>query len=553
MRTCVFLAAVLLLAPVCGVLAAQEAPFDTIIRNGTVYDGTGGPPVQADVGVRGDMVAAVGNLRGAEAKTVVDATGFAVSPGFINMLSWATASLLVDGRSQSDIRQGVTTEVMGEGKSMGPLNEEMKRRLPSEQRDLKFDVAWTSLSEYLQHLEKRGVSPNVASFLGAGTVREYVLGQEDRKPTPAELERMCELVRVEMEGGALGIGSSLAYAPDMFASTGELIALCRVASQYGGMYISHVRSEGSRLVEAVAELIRISREASIPAEIYHLKAGGQGNWPKMDQVISIVDDARKEGLRITADVYLYTASSNRLSSRLPAWAHDGGDRALLKRLGDPAERAKISREMHRLGPMAKTLLIGFHADRLRPLTGKTLEEVARMRGRDEVETMLDLVVEDQAATRVVTFVMSEENIRKALRKPWVSLGSDGMSLAAEGVFLLSSTHPRAYGNFARFLGKYVREENLLTLSEAVRRLSGLPAENLKLDRRGLLKVGCFADIAVFDPKRIADRATYERPHQYATGMEHVFVNGVQVLKNGEHTGAKPGRALWGPGRKRQVP
>ncbi|MCE5335890.1 MAG: D-aminoacylase [Desulfobacteraceae bacterium] len=551
MRICIFFAVFLFLCTGPADGAAAPAHFDALIKNGTIYDGTGGKPFKADVGIRADLIAAVGDLAGADAKTVVDATGLAVSPGFINMLSWATASLLVDGRSQSEIRQGVTTEVMGEGKSMGPLNELMKMRLPSEQGDMKFEVAWTGLSEYLQHLEKKGVSPNVASFLGAGTVREHVLGRENRKPSAAELERMCELVRVEMEAGALGIGSSLAYAPDMFATTEELIALCRVAARYGGMYISHIRSEGGRLIEAVSELLRISREASIRAEIYHLKAAGEKNWGKMQQAVSMIDEARRKGQPVTADMYLYTASSNRLSSRLPAWAHDGGDTALLERLRDPAARARIGEEMRKRGPMAKTLLIGFQEDRLRPLTGKTLEEVAAMRGKDQVETMLDLVLEDRTATRVVTFVMSEENIRKGLRNPWVSLGSDGTSMAAEGVFIKSATHPRAYGNFARLFGKYVREEKILSLQEAVRRVSGLPAENLRLDRRGLLKEGYFADIAIFDPEKIADRATYAQPHQYAAGMEHVLVNGVQVLKNGEHTGATPGRALWGPGKTRQ--
>jgi len=550
MRLFLFFSAVLLLAcgPACG--AEKPASFDILIRNGTVYDGTGGLPVKADVGIRGDIIASIGDLGPAEAKTVIDASGLAVSPGFINMLSWSTASLLVDGCSQSEIRQGVTTEIMGEGKSMGPLNEEMKRRTIAAQVDLKFDIAWTSLSEYLTHLESRGISPNVASFIGAGTVREYVIGLEKRKPSPAQLERMCELVRKEMEAGALGIGSSLAYAPDMFADTEELIALCKVAARYGGMYISHIRSEGGGLLDALEELLRISREADIPAEIYHIKAAGEGNWGKMDRMISRINAARESGLRITADMYLYTASSNRLSSRLPAWAHDGGDEALLRRLRDPAARARISEEMHRRGGMAKTLLIGFRADHLRPLTGKSLEEVARMRGKDQVETLMDLVVEDGTATRVATFVMSEENIRKALRNPWVSLGSDAASIAAEGVFVLSSTHPRAYGNFARLFGQYVREEGLLSLSEAVRRLTGLPASNLGLTRRGLLKQGYFADIAVFDPKRFGDRATYEQPHQYAVGMEHVLVNGVQVLKNGDHTGAKPGRALRGPGKAR---
>ena len=522
--------------------------FDTIIRNGTIYDGSGGAPFNADVGIKADRIAAVGVLSGASAENVIDARGLAVAPGFINMLSWSTASLIVDGRSQSEIRQGVTTEIFGEGASMGPLTEEMKHRTVSSQGDLKFDIAWTSLCEYLSYLEKRGISPNVGSFVGAGTVRENVIGLENKKAAPAQIARMCDLVRLEMEAGALGVGSSLGYAPDMFATTDELIAMCRVAAKYGGMYISHVRNEGGGLIEAVDELIRISREAGIASEIYHLKAGGESNWNKIDRVISMIEGARRDGLRITADIYLYTASSNRLSSRLPAWAREGGDEALLGRLRDPALRRKIGSEMRSRGTMPQTILIGFTAESLRPLTGKTLEEAARIRGKDQVETMLELIAEDKAATRAATFVMSEENIKKELRLPWVSLGSDAVSISAEGVFLKQSTHPRAYGNFARLLGKYVREEKVISLQEAIRRLTGLPAANLGLDRRGLVKEGYFADLVVFDPETTADRATYENPHQYATGVKHVLVNGVRVIENGEHTGAKPGRALWGRGK-----
>jgi N-acyl-D-amino-acid deacylase len=524
--------------------------FDTIIKNGAIYDGSGGAPFNADVGIKADRIAAVGDLSGKSAGNVIEAKGLAVSPGFINMLSWSTASLIIDGRSQSEIRQGVTTEIFGEGQSMGPLTEEMKRRTVSVQGDLKFDVAWTGLCEYLSYLERWGISPNVGSFVGAGTVRENVIGLENKKATPAQIERMCDLVRLEMEAGALGVGSSLGYAPDMFASTEELIAMCRVAAKYGGMYISHVRNEGGGLIEAVDELLRISREAGITSEIYHLKAGGENNWDKIDSVISMIERARRDGLRITADIYLYTASSNRLSSRLPAWAREGGDEALLNRLRDPAMRRKIGSEMRQRGMMPKTLLIGFTAENLRPLTGKTLEEAARIRGKDQVETMLELIAEDNAAPRVATFVMSEENIKKELRQPWVSLGSDAVSISAEGVFLKQSTHPRAYGNFSRLLGKYVREEKVITLQEAIRRLTGLPAANLGLDRRGLIKEGYFADLVVFDPETTADRATFENPHQYATGVKHVLVNGVCVITNGEHTGAKPGRALWGRGKRR---
>jgi N-acyl-D-amino-acid deacylase len=522
--------------------------FDTIVRNGTIYDGSGGAPFKADVGIKADRIAAVGVLSGASAGNVIEAGGLAVAPGFINMLSWSTASLIVDGRSQSEIRQGVTTEIFGEGQSMGPLTEDMKRRTVAAQGDLKFDIAWTSLSEYLSYLEKGGISPNVGSFVGAGTVRENVIGLENKKAAPAQIERMCDLVRLEMEAGALGVGSSLGYAPDMFATTDELIAMCRVAAKYGGMYISHVRNEGGGLIEAVDELLRISREAGIASEIYHFKAGGESNWDKIDRVISMIEGARRDGLRITADIYLYTASSNRLSSRLPAWAREGGDEALLDRLRDPALRLKIDSEMRRRGAMPKTILVGFTAESLRPLTGKTLEEAARIRGKDQVQTMLELIAEDNAATRAATFVMSEENIEKELRRPWVSLGSDAVSISPEGVFIKQSTHPRAYGNFARLLGKYVREEKVISLQEAIRRLTGLPAANLGLDRRGLIKEGYFADLVVFDPETTADRATYENPHQYATGVKHVLVNGVRVIENGEHTGAKPGRALWGRGK-----
>lgn len=558
MRFSFILATLLLLIPAAALLllpdpllSGSEAPdFDVIVRNGSVYDGAGGNPMKTDVGVRGDRIAAIGDLRQARAKVEIDARGLAVAPGFINMLSWSTVSLILDPRSQGEIRQGVTTEIMGEGESMGPLTEEMKRRMISRQGDWKYDIAWTTLAEYLACLESRGVTPNVASFIGTGTIRQNVVGLEDRKATPAELEKMCELVRREMEAGALGVGSSLAYAPDTYATTEELTAMSRVAAKYGGMYISHVRSEGDRLVESVEELIRISREASIPAEIYHLKAGGEKNWPKMDRVIALVEAARREGLRITADMYLYTASSNRLSSRIPAWAQEGGDEELLRRLQDPATRQRIASELRLRGVGARTLLVGFESEALRPLTGKTLAEVARMRKKDTIDTMLDLVVEDRAFTRVVAFSMSEDNVKKELRLPWVSFGSDAASIATEGVFIKASTHPRAYGNFARLLGKYVREEKVIPLKEAIRRLTALPASNLGLDRRGLIGEGFFADIVVFDPETIADKATYENPHQYATGVKHVLVNGVPVLKDGEHTGATPGRALWGRGKAR---
>jgi N-acyl-D-amino-acid deacylase len=529
---------------------AQPKPpvFDVLIKNGAIYDGAGATSIKADVGIKGDRIVAIGDLKNATARTIIDARGLAVAPGFINMLSWASTSLIADYRSQSEIRQGVTTEIFGEGTSMGPLNAEMKKRALAGQGDFKFDIPWNTLAEYLTYMEKRGVTPNVASFIGAGTVRTYVIGLEDKKATPEQLLQMREVVRREMEAGALGIGSSLIYAPDTYASTEELIEMCKEAAKYKGIYISHMRNEGDAVIEAVEELLRISREANIPAEIYHLKASIERNWSKMDRVIAMVNAARANGLKITADMYMYTASSNSIESRIPTWAHSGGDEAMYKRLEDPATRKRISDELHQRGPMARTVLVGLRPANLKPLIGKTLTEVAAMRGKDEVETMLDLVLEARSRIQVVTFTMSEDNIRKELLQPWISFGSDASSMAAEGMFLESSTHPRAYGNFARVLGKYVREEKVITLQDAVRRLSGLPATNLGLDHRGFLKEGYFADVVVFDPNTIADKATYDKPHQYAVGMKHVFVNGIQVLKDGEHTGAKAGRALWGPGK-----
>jgi N-acyl-D-amino-acid deacylase len=549
----------LILPPVLLFAQSKQTEFDLIIKGGTVYDGTGAAPVRTDVGIKGDRVVKVGNLDGARAGKVIDARGLAVAPGFINMLSWSTESLIVDGRSQSEIRQGVTTQVMGEGDSMGPLNERMKKRIVSEQKDIKYDIEWTTLAEYLNYLERRGISQNVASFIGATTIREHVIGLEDKPPTPAQLDEMRELVRREMEAGALGIGSSLIYAPAFYARTEELIELCKVAAKYQGKYISHVRSEGNRLIEAVEELIRISREAGIPAEIYHLKAAGQQNWAKMDRVLALVDAARRDGLKITADMYMYPAGATGLNAALPPWALDGGYEALYKRLQDPATRQKIAEAIRTptndwenlylaAGSPERVIVVGFKSEKLKPLTGKTLAEVARMRGHDPVETIMDLMLEDRSRVDTIYFLMSEENIKKQLQRNWVSLGSDEASQSPEGLFLKSNPHPRAYGNFARLLGKYVREEKVISLSDAIYRLSGLPAKNLGLDQRGFIREGMFADVVVFDADAIADRATFEKPHQYAVGMKHVFVNGVQVLKDGEHTGAKPGKALWGPGK-----
>src|SRR5437899_6236432 len=531
--------------------------FDLIVRGGTLYDGTGATPLQADVAIRGDRIAGIGDFKTWKAKTIIDANGLAVAPGFINMLSWSTESLIQDGRSQSEIRQGVTTEIMGEGESMGPVNDRVREHKIRQQTDIKYGITWNTLAEYLQYLEKRGVSCNVASFIGATTIREYVIGFEDKPPTSEQLEQMRQLVRKEMEAGALGIGTSLIYPPAFYAKTEELIELCKVAAQYQGKYISHMRSEGNRLLEALDELIRISREAGIPAEVYHIKAAGKQNWRKLDDLLSRIEAAQKEGLKITADMYTYTAAGTGLDACLPPWTEDGGYPALFNRLRDPATREKIAAQVSKdidewenmylaAGGPEHILLVGFKSEKLKPLTGKSLAKVAKMRGKDPITTIMDLILEDQSRIESIYFSMSEENVKKELAKPWISFGSDEASQAPEGVFLKSNPHPRAYGNFARVLGKYVRDEKVITLPEAVRRLSALPATNLGLDHRGFLKQGMFADVVVFDPATIADRATFEKPHQYAVGVKHVFVNGVQVLKDGEHTSAKPGRALWGP-------
>jgi N-acyl-D-amino-acid deacylase len=539
----------------------ESTPFDVVIKGGTLYDGTGGKARVTDVAIRGDRIVGVGDFKAANAKTVVDAKGLAVAPGFINMLSWSTESLIEDGRSQSEIREGVTTEIMGEGFSMGPLNDRIKERMRHDQGDIKYEIKWNTLAEYLRYLEQRGVSCNVASFIGATTIREHVIGLEDKQPTPEQLEQMRQLVRQEMEAGALGIGTSLIYPPAFYAKTEELIELCKVAAKYQGKYISHMRSEGNRLLEAIDELLRISKEANIPAEIYHIKAAGQPNWGKADAMLAKIEDARKAGLKIAADMYTYTAAGTGLDACLPPWAEDGGYPALFKRLRDPATRKKIAEEVRTpsdkwenlylaAGSPDKILLNGFKSEKLKPLTGKSLAEVAKMRGKDPIETAMDLISEDESRIDSIYFLMSEENVKKEIAKPWVSFGSDEASQAPEGNFLKSNCHPRAYGNFARVLGKYVREDKVLTLADAIRKLSGQPATNLGLDHRGFVKEGMFADVVVFDPATIGDRATFEKPHQYAVGVKHVFVNGEQVLKDGEHTGAKPGRALWGPGKIR---
>ncbi|MBX7184154.1 MAG: amidohydrolase family protein [Vicinamibacteria bacterium] len=540
--------------------AARAADYDLIVRGGMVYDGTGGPPRLADVGIRGDLIATIGDLSKASATRVLDARGLAVAPGFINMLSWSVDSLIVDGRSQGEIRQGVTTEIFGEGDSMGPLTPAMKKLREEGMGDIRYKIEWTTLSEYLNYLEKRGISPNVASYIGAATIREHVIGLDDKKATPDEMQQMRDLVRAEMKAGALGIGSSLIYAPAVYADTNELIELSKVAAQYQGKYISHMRSEGDRLLEAVDELIRIAREAKIPAEIYHMKAAGESNWNKLDAVVQKVEAARAEGLKVTADMYTYTAGATGFDACLPPWSRAGGPDEVFKRLEEPATRARISAEMKAkgagwenicaaAGSPERMLLLEFKNQALKPLQGKTLAEVVKMRGgKGWTEVIMDLVHEDRTRVGVAFFLMSEDNVRKQVKLPWVSFGSDAASMALEGVFLKSSTHPRAYGNFSRLLGRYVRDEKLIPLEEAIRRLAALPAQNLGLDRRGLLKEGMFADVVAFDPLTVGDRATFEEPHQYSVGMKHVVVNGIPVLVDGEHTGTRPGRALWGPGR-----
>ena len=556
----IFIALSLIILFACFMLSCKENynDFDVIIIGGTVYDGSGSEGVITDIGIIGNKVEAVRNLDGKTAGQVIDATGYVVTPGFINMLSWATASLIEDGNSQSDIRQGVTLEIMGEGWSMGPLSDSMKKEQKEAQGDIKYEIKWTTLGEYLQYLEDKGISTNVASFVGATTVRIHEIGYENRQPTPDELDNMKALVRTAMEEGALGVGSSLIYAPAFYSSTEELIALCKVASEYDGMYISHLRSEGDFWLEAIDELLRISKEADIPAEIYHLKAGGKDNWGKLDAALAKIDSARNAGLQITADMYNYIAGATGLDASMPPWVQEGGYDAWAKRLMDPDIRIKVKTEMMEkgdgwenlyfaAGTPENLLLVGFRNDSLKYLTGKTLQEVASMRGTSPEETAMDLVVEDGSRVGTVYFLMSEENVKRQIALPYLSFGSDAESQAPEGVFLKSNPHPRAYGNFARLLGKYVRDEKVIPLEEAIRKLTSLPAGNLKIQDRGLLKEGYYADVVVFDPETIEDHATFAEPHQYATGVVHVFVNGVQVLKEGDHTGAQPGRFVKGPG------
>lgn len=534
--------------------------YDVLIKNATIYDGSGNPPIIGSVAINADTIAAIGDVKGKGVQTI-DAKGMAVTPGFINMLSWATESLIEDGRGMSDIKQGVTLEVMGEGWSMGPLNDEMKKLSREQQGDIKYEIEWTTLGEYLQYLQKRGISPNVSSFLGATTLRIHEIGYDDRPPTEEELDNMRTLARNGMEEGALGIGSSLIYAPAFYADTPELIELCKVASEYDGMYITHMRSEGNKLLEAVDEVIEIASKADIDAEIYHLKAGGQNNWPKMDLVIEKIDSARKAGLNITTDMYNYIAGATGLDASMPPWVQEGGYVEWARRLQDPAIRKKVKAEMktdaqdwenlyYSAGSADNLILAGFKNDTLKKYTGKTLAEMAAIRGKDPEETAMDLVIQDGSRVGTVYFLMSEDNVKKQLKLPYMSFGSDAGAPATEGVFMKSSTHPRAYGNFARLLGKYVRDEKVIPMEEAIYKLTKLSADKLKIKNRGLLAPGYYADVVIFDPENVKDHATFEEPHQYAEGVKHVWVNGVQVLMNGEHTGATPGRFVKGPGYKK---
>ena len=536
--------------------------YDILIKNGTIADGSGSPTYIGSVGINADTIAAVGKLK-ATGTIEIDATGLVVAPGFINVLSWATESLIEDGMSLSDIMQGVTLEVFGEGWSMGPLNRDLKKKLqlPTAQGDIKYDIDWNSLDEYLQSLTKRGISPNVASFIGATTVRINHIGYEDRAPTDQELISMQNMVKEAMEGGALGVGSSLIYAPAFYSTTEELIALCKIASDYDGLYISHMRSEGNRLLQSVDELIRIADEADIRAEIYHLKMGGKANWNKYDEVVRKIDSARTAGLKITTNMYTYVAGATGLDASMPPWVQEGGYEKWAERLKKPKIRKRVLKEMKTqtdkwenlmaaAGNSDNLLLVGFENDSLRHYTGKTLTEIAKIHGKSPEETAIDMVIADGSRVGTVYFLMSEENLKKQIALPYMSFGSDAASQAPEGVFLNSNAHPRAYGNFSRLLGKYVRDEQIISIEEAVRKLTSLPASNLKIKKRGSLIKGYFADLAIFNPETIQDHATFTDPHQLSSGMIHVLVNGKQVLENGDHTGAMPGRVVRGPGYKK---
>jgi N-acyl-D-amino-acid deacylase len=547
--------AMVLALPVLGAGTA-EPDYDLLIRGGTIYDGSGGEGYTGDVAIAGDRIAYVGPRAPGSAGRVIDAAGQAVAPGFINMLSWSNESLLVDGRGQGELRQGVTLEVMGEGESMGPLTPAMKEEMIAQQGDLKFPVEWTTLGEYLETLERKGISLNVASHVGAATARVNLLGNADADPTPPQLAAMQDVVRRAMEEGALGVASSLIYVPGTFAETDELVALASTAARCGGIYATHMRSEGRELLEALEETIEISRRSGAPAEIYHLKAAGRENWPKLEQAIARIESARRAGLRITTDMYAYPAASTGLDAAMPPWVQEGGNAAWYARLRDPAVRARVAEEMREdgkgwsntlreAGGAENVLIVGLRNPALKPLIGKTLAEIATLRGTTPEEAAMDLVAEDESRVQSIYFLMSEDEVRRKVGLPFMSFGSDGTAVSAEGVFLKNNLHPRGYGNFARVLARYVREEKIVPIAEAVRRMSAHPAAVLGLPDRGRLREGHFADVVVFDPAAIQDHATYVQPHQYATGVSHVIVNGVPALENGEPTGARPGRFVRG--------
>lgn len=530
------------------ILACEKhEPYDLVIRNGIIMDGSGAPSFIGDIAINADTIVMVGDLKNAAGSMEIDATGLTVAPGFINMLSWANVALIEDGRSQGDIRQGVTLEVMGEGHSMGPLNEAMKQEMKESQQNITYDINWTTLGEYMEFLEKRGVSTNIASFIGNGTLRRYVMQYENRPPDAAELEKMKMLTKQAMEEGAMGLSTSLIYVPSGHAKTEEIIELAKIVADYDGMYISHIRDEEENLLDAVQELITISKEAGIRSEIYHFKASGTANWHLLDSAIQLVDNARKQGLPITTDMYMYNASSTGLNILLPAWAKEGGHNKTMELIAKPLKREQMIQEIKFHVPPDKILLVGFRNKQMRNLIGKTLDEIAAERNKSAAETVVDLIQEDDSRIQVVYFSMSEENIKKKLALPYMAICSDAGSYTNEGVFLEQSTHPRAYGSFARLLGHFVREEKVIPLEEAIYKLTTLPATNLKLKKRGALKPGYYADVVLFDADKIKDNATFSKPHQYATGMKHIFVNGTQVLKDGEHTGAFPGRVVRGPG------
>lgn len=542
-------------AAVLGAPAETAAVHDIVLRNGTIYDGSGKRHYSGAVAIDADRITYVGPPRKLSARTEIDVKGQAIAPGFINMLAHPEESLFADGRALSDLEQGVTLEVMGEF-SMGPLNETMARLMAERQDDIKYPVTWSTLGAYLETLERRGISPNVASFVGASTVRTFVLGEADVQPTPQQLEQMRALVHRAMEEGALGLTTMLIYAPASYAKTPELIALARESARCGGIYTVHMRSEGDRIEPALQETIDIARASGAPAEIYHLKIAGKDNWGKLDRVIATIDKARAAGVRISANMYTYTAGATGLDAAMPLWVQDGGLETWIARLKDPAIRARVIAEMNDPHPAAwenllgaagadGTLLLAFKNPKLKPLTGKSLAEVAKMRGVSPQDAAIDLVIEDGSRVGIAYFLMNEDNIRRQVALPWVSFGSDEAGDAPEGVFLLSAAHPRAYGNFARVFAQYVRKDHALSIEDAVRKLTSLPADNLSLPDRGRLKSGAFADIVVFDPATIQDHATYEKPHQLSSGVSYVIVNGKWAIKDGHPTAAATGRVVRG--------